>query len=204
MAEQSPTVIVIAGPNGAGKSTAAPILLPKTLGVLEFVNADVIARGISAFQSDLVAIEAGEIMLSRIDDLAEKRANFAFETTLGNRTFAARIAALRKSGYSLVLLYLWLPSPDMAIPRVLERVRQGGHNVPEETIRRRYWRGLVNFFTLYSPLADDWRFYDNSAAKKPRLIASGSGYTETVRDPGTWDKIKKGLAREERSKEQDK
>src|SRR5260370_25539595 len=138
MGEQSPPVIVIAGPNGAGKSTAAPVLLPNTLGVLQFVNADVIAHGLSAFQSEAVAMQAGRIMLQRLEELAANRMNFAFETTLSSRTFAPWIGKLRASGYSFVLLFLLLPDPEMAITRVLERVRQGGHNVPEDTIRRRY------------------------------------------------------------------
>jgi predicted ABC-type ATPase len=193
MGEQSPTVIVIAGPNGAGKSTAAPVLLPRTLGVLEFVNADVIARGLSAFQSESVAMQAGRIMLQRLEELAANRMNFAFETTLSSRTFAPWLEKLRASGYSFVLLYLWLPDSEMAITRVLERVRQGGHNVPEDTIRRRYRRGLVNFFTLYQGIADEWHFYDNSVAKRPCLLASGSGTEEEIFFPDVWEQIKKGI-----------
>jgi predicted ABC-type ATPase len=128
MAEQSPTVIVIAGPNGAGKSTSAPVLLPKTLEVLEFVNADTIASGLSAFRSESVAVEAGRIMLRRLAELAGERANFAFETTLASRSFAPWIAGLRQTGYLFHLVFLWLPTPDLAIKRVLARVRQGGHN----------------------------------------------------------------------------
>ncbi|MBD3562297.1 AAA family ATPase, partial [Planktothrix sp. FACHB-1355] len=133
-----PNLIVIAGPNGAGKSTVAPILLQETLGVNEFVNADAIAQGLSAFAPEAVAFQAGRIMLERLQQLANQRANFAFETTLASRTFAPWIANLRQAGYVFYLLFLWLPSPEVAIARVQQRVREGGHNVPEETIRRRY------------------------------------------------------------------
>jgi predicted ABC-type ATPase len=183
-------LIVIAGPNGAGKSTAAPALLQGTLGVMEFVNADTIARGLSAFQPETVAFRAGRIMLKRLRQLANERVNFAFETTLATRSFAPWIANLRQTGYLFHLVFLWLPNPEFAIARVRERVRLGGHAVPEETVRRRYRAGIQNFFQLYQPLADTWRFYDNSDTAAPRLIASGCGNIETaICDSETWNKI---------------
>ncbi len=162
MSEKNPHVIVIAGPNGAGKSTTAPMLLKGTLGVTEFVNADVIALGLSAFQPESAAFHAGRVMLERLHYLANERVDFAFETTLASRSFAPWIAKLKQSGYTFHLVFLWLPSAGFAVARVAERVRMGGHDVAEETIRRRYNKGIENFFRLYRPLTDTWRIYDNS------------------------------------------
>jgi predicted ABC-type ATPase len=169
---KTPHLIVIAGPNGAGKSTTAPALLKGTLGVTEFVNADVIAEGLSAFNPERAAFHAGRVMLERLKQLAGERENFAFETTLSSRTFAHWIEALKHTGYAFHLLFLWLPEPEFAIARVAERVRMGGHDVPEETIERRYHAGLKNFFKLYRPLADSWSFYNNSQGGDPVLVAS--------------------------------
>jgi predicted ABC-type ATPase len=190
MAEIRPHVILLGGPNGAGKSTSAPSLLPGLLQVTEFVNADVIAQGLSAFHPEGVALQAGRIMLERIEELAEAKANFAFETTLASRTFAPRLQALRKAGYIVHLVFLWLPSADMAIARVADRARAGGHSVPEKTIRRRYEAGLRNFFTLYRPLADYWYVYDNSSIAAARLIARGKIDSETlILDHPMWELI---------------
>ena len=169
---KTPHLIIIAGPNGAGKSTTAPALLQGALGVTEFVNADVIAQGLSAFNPERAAFHAGRVMLERMQQLAREHENFAFETTLASRTFAHWIVSLKQTGYAFHLLFLWLPSPEFAIARVAERVRMGGHNVPEETIERRYHAGLKNFFNLYRPLADSWYFYDNSQGGDPILLAS--------------------------------
>ena len=133
-----PHMIIIAGPNGAGKTTTAPALLQDALQVDDFVNADVIAQGLCAFQPEKEAIRAGRIMLKRIHSLAEKRADFAFETTLASRSFAHWMPELKRQGYQLHLFFLWLDHPDLAVSRVKERVRLGGHQVPENTIRRRY------------------------------------------------------------------
>lgn len=197
MGEAQPHVIVVAGPNGAGKSTAAPALLAGTLGVVEFVNADVIARGISAFRPEEVAARAGRAMLARLKELAAQRATFAFETTLASKTFAPWIGELRQSGYAFDLLFLWLPSPEMAVARVAERVRRGGHSVPEETVRRRFERGLRNFFTLYRPLATTWLVYENANPSSPRLIATGGeGIQPVVYDAQAWTSFTKGGAHE--------
>ena len=168
-------VIVIAGPNGAGKSTTAPAILKGALDVTEFVNADTIAQGLSAFNPERAAFHAGRIMLARLRQLASDGEKFAFETTLASKTFAPWLKLLKGSGYAVHLVYLWLPSPEFAIARVAERVRMGGHNVPEETIRRRYHAGLKNFFELYRPVADTWRIYDNSLPGNPQLISAGEG-----------------------------
>jgi predicted ABC-type ATPase len=185
-----PSVIVLAGPNGAGKSTLAPVLLRGKLGVTEFVNADVIARGLSAFDPDRVALQAGRIMLERLRELAERRETFAFETTLASRSFAPWIALLIESGYRFHLAFVWLPDVEMALQRVRDRVRSGGHNVPEETIRRRYTAGLRNFLELYQPLADSWRLYDNSDQKGPKLVALGRRTrVRRVVDAEAWNTI---------------
>lgn len=188
----APNIVVLAGPNGSGKSTTGPALLRDTLGITEFVNADTIAQGLSAFDPGGAAIEAGRVMLRRIHELAEDRASFAFETTLASRTFASWLGDLRETGYRVHVVFLWLPSADLAVERVAERVRLGGHHVPEEVVRRRYGAGLRNFFELYQPLAESWRIYDNSEADGPRLIAAGEeAHTTAAVDDAAWQQIRK-------------
>ncbi|MFO7899985.1 MAG: zeta toxin family protein [Planctomycetota bacterium] len=189
-ASRDPNIVVLAGPNGAGKSTTGPALLRDTLGITEFVNADTIARGLSAFDPEGAAIEAGRVMLRRIHELAEERATFAFETTLASRTFAPWLAELSEAGYRVHIVFLWLPTVRLAVERVAERVRLGGHDVPEEVVRRRYEAGLRNFFELYQPVAHKWRLYDNSGAGAPRLIAAGVGRkANVVTDETAWNQI---------------
>jgi predicted ABC-type ATPase len=170
LSDAHPSVVILAGPNGAGKSTAASALLHGTLAVSEFVNADVIARGLSAADPDGAPTAAGRVMLMRLRELAEQRVSFAFETTLASRTFAPWLRDLRASGYAVHFFFLWLPSADFAVERVADRVRAGGHNVPAETVRRRYRAGLRNFFSLYEPLASTWSLHDSSGPE-PRLVA---------------------------------
>ena len=190
----SPQLVVIGGPNGAGKSTAAPQLLRDTLDVAEFVNADTIASGLSSFHPESAALQAGRVMLQRLRHLASKREDFAFESTLASRSFAPWIRGLKHSGYVFRLAFLWLPGPEMAIARVAARVNAGGHNVPDATVRRRYYSGLRNFFSLYHPIANDWRFYDNAATSGPRLISMGRNTADIkIRDANLWTHIKKGL-----------
>lgn len=187
-----PHVIIIAGPNGAGKSTTAPAILNCALGVTEFVNADTIAQGLSAFNPEKAAFHAGRIMLDRLQQLANDKENFAFETTLASKTFAHWLKMLKTDGYTFHLFYLWLPSTDLAIARVAERVSMGGHNVPDVTIRRRYHSGLKNFFQLYRPIADTWRIYDNSLPGEPHLISSGENDTiEKITDVTLWESLKR-------------
>ncbi len=186
MTETRPSIVILAGPNGAGKSTVAPALLRGALAVNEFVNADVIASGLSAFDPDSAAIAAGRVMLARIRELASQRVNFAFETTLASRSFAPWLRQLVTSGYSAHLVFLWLPSADFAVDRVAERVRTGGHNVPPETVRRRYAAGLRNFFQLYQPLVSGWVLYDSSGPV-PRAVAEGlASHPPTVYDRDIW------------------
>lgn len=183
-------MVVLSGPNGAGKTTASLKLLSGALAVEEYVNVDIIAQGISGFNPDRVAFEAGEILLSRLKALAQKRVSFGFETTLSSRSFAPWIKELLGEGYLFHLLYLWLPSTDTAVGRVAERVKRGGHHVPEETVRRRYERGLKNFFGLYQPIASTWRIYDNSQTRRPVLIARGTGSTiKKVANEAIWARI---------------
>lgn len=169
-----PHIIIIAGSNGAGKTTSAPVLLKDSLHINNFVNADTIAQGLCAFQPEKAAIQAGRIMLDRIHNLAREGISFAFETILASRSFASWIPNLRSKGYKFHLFYLWLKSANLAVSRVKERVKMGGHMVPEETVRRRYEAGIRNFFNLYTPLADSWQLFDNSDIHYPRLVASGS------------------------------
>ena len=162
MTDLRPSVIVLAGANGSGKSSLAPSLLRGQLAVSEFVNADVIAQGLSGFNPESVALAAGRVMLNRLHELGRQRVSFAFETTLASRTFVPWLSGLIATGYDFHLVFLWLPAPELAVARVADRVRGGGHRVPEETVRRRYRVGLKNFFRLYRPRTNSWRFYDNS------------------------------------------
>ncbi len=183
-------VFVVAGPNGAGKTTLAPFLLRDTYGLWEYVNADTLALGLSAFDPASVALDAGRIMLKRLHDLAARGVSFAFETTLAGRSHAHWLSALRRRGYEVHLFYLWLVSADLAVQRVRERVRRGGHDVPEAVVRRRYVSGARNFFALYQALADTWGVYDNSDAGAPRDIAVGQRGTITeVFQPELWQQF---------------
>jgi predicted ABC-type ATPase len=186
----SPKVVVLAGPNGAGKSTSAARLLLGVLKVNEFVNADVIASGLSAFAPELVAFEAGRVMLGRLKELAASRKDFAFETTLASRSYAAWLKKLRDAGYEVHLVFLWLPSADAAVARVAERVRGGGHDVPELTICRRYEAGLRNFLELYIPLADTWQVIDNSSIGETRIVSAGGPHgAAEIFDKSIWESI---------------
>jgi predicted ABC-type ATPase len=191
MAEKHiPQVIIIAGPNGAGKSTLAPGLLRDRLKLVEYINADTIAQGLAAFEPERVAIEAGRIMLKRMHELSSQRVSFAFETTLATRSYAPWLRTIIQQGCRLHLSFVWLRSPEMAVQRVRARVRDGGHAVPEETIRRRYVKGVRNFFELYQPLAATWALYDNSVAPKPVWIASGRGdRNQTIFQPELWSQF---------------
>jgi predicted ABC-type ATPase len=171
-----PLFIVLAGPNGSGKSTSAATLLPPTV---TFVNADEIAKDLSGYPSNRADVEAGRIALERMDQLAASRSDFAIETTLASRSLAVRAERLKRAGYHFRLLFLWSPSPDLSIARVASRVIAGGHNVPEEVIRRRYRAGLINFRELYRPLADSWMVYDNTRMSGPEPIAEGRGLEVT-------------------------
>jgi predicted ABC-type ATPase len=191
MAESSPTVIVLGGPNGAGKTTSARTLLANRLSLLTFVNADVIAQGLAGFDPDSAALEASRIMLERLYKLADQRADFAFETTLAARSYAPWLNQLRASGFTVHLFYFWLASADLAVARVAQRVRQGGHNIPEPVIRQRYDRSLDNFFDLYRSAVTSWDFFDNTDREPGELVASGDDQgNEVVHAKAKWDRVR--------------
>ncbi len=164
------TLYIIAGPNGAGKTTASVTILPEILECNEFVNADEIAKGLSPFNPESVAIEAGRLMLQRIDVLVEGEKSFAIETTLSTRSYAKLIDRAHNNGFKVQLLFFWLPSDAHAIERVAQRVKEGGHNVPSEVIRRRYVAGIRNFFQIYMPVVDAWMLIENHS--NPRIIVA--------------------------------
>jgi predicted ABC-type ATPase len=167
------TIYIIAGCNGAGKTTASFTILPDILDCREFVNADEIARGLSPFQPESVSFQAGRIMLKRISELINEGKNFAFETTLATKSHKERVEVAQSMGYNVVLLFFWLRNVDLANERVKTRVLEGGHNVEEMVIERRYYRGIVNLFDLFLPLSDEVMVFDNSEGL-PILIAEKS------------------------------
>ncbi len=159
---RQPNLYVLAGPNGAGKSTFARLFLPDYADCKEFVNADLIAAGLSPFNPEGLALQAGRLMLERIEALAQAGEDFGFETTLAGRSWLPALHRLRRMGYRLHLFFLWIPTPELAIDRVQERVRSGGHSIPDEVVRRRFGRGLRNFFQVYAPVMDAWLIFDSS------------------------------------------
>jgi predicted ABC-type ATPase len=185
----APNVIVLAGPNGAGKSTISNSLIREQFGFAHYVNADTIARGLSAFNVEAMALKAGRIMLQHLHELAKAKEDFAFETTLASKTFAPWIAELKSQGYQFHLVFLWLTSAKVAMSRVQARVAEGGHGIPEDTIRRRYERGIENFFRLYRPMANSWILFDHSNPKTSRRIAEMRDRIETVHDAALWQAI---------------
>jgi predicted ABC-type ATPase len=189
MKKKAPNLYIIAGPNGAGKTTSALKLLPDFLNCNEYVNADGIAAGLSLFRPESVAITAGRFMLSRMQELFSHKKSFAFETTLASRSFVGLLKKCKDTGYTTNLIFLWLQNPELAIQRVSIRAKGGGHSIPEETIRRRFIKGLENFFNLYIMAVDTWTIYDNSSSK-PELIArkSISRKIEIIND-STWLRI---------------
>lgn len=171
--EKLPQIFVIAGPNGAGKTSFAREFLPNEASCPVFVNADLIAAGLSPFNPDAAALDAGRIMLAQIKEHVRKKDSFAFETTLSGRIYAQHIPRWQKTGYEVTLIFLSLPDVDTAIARVQQRVREGGHNIPTDVIRRRFGTGLHNFQHLYKPLVDRWALYDNVGVI-PVLLEEGS------------------------------
>ena len=167
-----PRCIVIAGPNGAGKTTFAREYLPKVAGLIQFVNADLIAQGLSPLDPPLAAISAGRLVLWEINRLASERADFAFESTLSGLSYARQLNSWKSTGYRIEIVYLRLSSAQLALRRIAARVRQGGHAVPRADVLRRIARGWENFVRVYRPLADVWTVYDNSGTS-PRLVERG-------------------------------
>lgn len=188
-----PNLYIIAGPNGAGKTTAASTILPEMLNCREFVNADNIAAGLSPFNPEGVAFEAGRIMLQRIRFLLAGKEDFAFETTLAAKSYASLISEAQSEGYSVTLAFFWLPSFTMAIERVKQRVSEGGHHIPSGIIKRRYQRGVFNLFHLFMPICDNWLLIDNSEMT-PNLIANSDKYGNIeVVNKQTWEKVVKQI-----------
>lgn len=186
-----PNVVVIAGPNGAGKSTLAPALLRDTLRIMEFVNADTIAAGLSGFAPENVAFEAGRAALRRQRELAEDRKTFAFETTLATRSYARWLKEVSEKGYQISLVFLWLESAEVAIKRVAARVNAGGHSIPEATIRRRYDRGLKNLFEMYIPIANSWRVFHSSPIIPKEIARYDEVGGEVIFEHDLWKQIKR-------------
>ena len=185
-----PTVYVIAGPNGAGKTTFASEFLPDFVQCREFLNADLIAAGLSPFTPESQNVRAGRLLLERIGELAKERADFGFETTLSGRTYVKLLGDMKSSGYRVVLFFLWLPNAEMAVARVANRVKQGGHNVPPDDIRRRYAAGVRNLFRLYRPILDGWWLFDASQLP-PKLIASEERKKLTVKQKRLFGRIER-------------
>ena len=185
-------IYIIACCNGAGKTTASYTILPEILDCKEFVNADEIAKGLSPFQPEKVAFEAGRIMLERIETLLKSNENFAFETTLATKTYRQKLVKASKDGYNVKLLFFWLPTVEMAINRVAIRVSEGGHNIPKPIIVRRYKRGIENLFKIYIPLCNEWAVFDNSDGE-PKLIAKGKELELKIIQEKNWDLFKSNI-----------
>ena len=174
-----PKLYIIAGCNGAGKTTASFTILPEVLDCKEFINADEIAKGLSPFQPESVAMQAGRIMLARMDELLQKGETFAFETTLATKSYKQKIEWAQANGYEVTLLFFWLDSPNMAKERVAQRVAEGGHSIPSQTIERRYHNGIANLFAIYIDMVDICYIFDNSEGRK-ELIAQKERHKDIV------------------------
>lgn len=186
-----PRLYIISGCNGAGKTTASYTMLPEMLECSEFANSDEFAKGLSPFQPEKASIAAGRYMVAKIRYLLRKQMDFGIETTLATRTILKTVKMAQNAGYTVTLLYFWLNSPDLAVERVRARVEAGGHNIPEETIRRRYQVGIDYFFHDYAPICERWILADNSQIPF-RVIAEGSKRDAiNIKDPETFEKIRK-------------
>jgi predicted ABC-type ATPase len=185
-----PNLYIISGCNGAGKTTASYTILPEILHCKEFVNADEIAKGLSPFQPETVSFHAGRIMLERIDELLEQSVDFAIETTLTTLSYKKTIELAKTKGYTVNLLFFWLNDVNLAIERVKIRVSEGGHNIPEDVIIRRYYKGILNLTRVFINLSDYWLVIDNSG-RPFAFIAEGNEETETmIYNEELWKKIK--------------
>lgn len=174
------SLYIISGCNGAGKTTASYTVLPEALDCKEFVNADEIARGLSPFNPESVAIEAGRLMLNRIENLLDRGETFSIETTLATKSYINLVRRAQADGYTVRLLFFWLNSPDLALQRIAERVSKGGHNIPEPIVRRRYVAGISNLFRLFMDEVDSWEIYDNSAFPAVQIAKGGKDDVTTI------------------------
>ena len=190
MSKKSPNLYIIAGPNGAGKTTFAKEFLPHYAKCENFVNADLIAQGLSPFSPAAAGIKAGRLLLKQIHEFAERRADFAFETTLAGKTYIQLLRKLKQQGYATHLFFLWIPSVELAVARIKNRVAEGGHDVPVTDVRRRFGRSVQHFFKVYKPLLDSWTLFDNSTTQ-PSLIAEEKGGKLIVVDAELFAKVRK-------------
>ena len=190
MMSKLPKLYIIAGCNGAGKTTASFTILPEILGCKEFINADEIAKGLSPFQPESVAVQAGRIMLARMDELLQKGETFAFETTLATKSYKQKIEWAQANGYEVTLLFFWLDSPNIAKERVAQRVAEGGHNIPLETIERRYYNGIANLFTIYIDMVDICYIFDNSEGERTPIAKKYKGGKEIIYNADLYNQMK--------------
>ncbi|MEM7557036.1 MAG: zeta toxin family protein [Cyanobacteria bacterium P01_A01_bin.84] len=182
-----PEIYIFGGCNGSGKTTFATTFLSALPGV-EFVNADIIAAELNPQDVDTVAFQASRLMLERLKSLSDRNADFAFESTLATRSFARFLRKCKGKGYTINLVYIWLESSELAVARVARRVESGGHNIPTNTIIRRYERGRTNFIELYLPIADRWIVYDNSYQTQ-KIAETSLNQTLTIYQPQIWQEI---------------
>lgn len=185
-----PKLYIIGGCNGAGKTTASYTVLPDILQCREFVNADEIAHGLSPFNPGNVAIEAGRLMLRRIDELLGRNATFAIETTLSTKSYVNLVHQAQSKGYVVTLVFFWLRTPELALQRVAERVKNGGHDIPVQITRRRYVAGIRNLFNLYASEVDGWFVYDNSDTPRIEIAHGGRFVPATVLNKELFSKMK--------------
>ena len=190
MDKKFPKLYIIAGPNGSGKTTFAKEFLPYYAKCENFVNADLIAQGLSPFSPAAAGIKAGRLLLNQIHEFAERRTGFAFETTLSGKTYVQLLRRLKQQGYVIHLFFLWIPSVELAVARIKNRVIEGGHDVPVTDVRRRFGRSIQNFFKVYRPLLDSWTLFDNSTTR-PSLIAEEKDGKLTVVNATLFAKISK-------------
>ena len=192
----SKQLYIIAGCNGAGKTTASFTILPEVLDCKEFINADEIAKGLSPFQPESVAMQAGRIMLARMDELLQKGETFAFETTLATKSYKQKIEWAQANDYEVTLLFFWLDSPNMAKKRVAQRVAEGGHSIPSETIERRYHNGIANLFAIYIDMVDICYIFDNSEGERTPIAKKYKGEKEIIYNTDLYNQMKDSYEKE--------
>jgi predicted ABC-type ATPase len=192
-------IYIVAGPNGAGKTTFATKFLPDYAKCPNFVNADLIAQGLSPFSPRNAAIKAGKLVLQQIDDYARQGVDFGFETTLSGRLYVRLFKALKEKGYNLHLFFLWIPDTRLALARIKNRVAEGGHNIPAHDVRRRFARSISNFFQMYQPLLDSWMLFDNSSTV-PRLIVKYADGEKIIVNEELFQKIIKQANKNEKNR----